>query len=45
LSDTIIRLASKPSNVNLIQKFGLLAVELIEKVLKTFYEATKEAWE
>ncbi len=45
LSDTIIRLASKPSIENLIQKFGLLADELDEKELKAFKVAAREAWE
>jgi len=45
LSETIIRLAAKPSIESIIQKFGMLADELDEKELKKFKEAAKEAWE
>jgi len=45
ISDTIIRLAAKPSIENIIKQFGLLADDLDEGELEKFKSAAKEAWE
>jgi predicted CopG family antitoxin len=45
LSDTIIRLAAKPSIENIISQFGLLADDLDEEELEKFKAAAKEAWQ
>ena len=45
ISDTIIRLAAKPSIENIIKQFGLLADDLDKDELEKFKSAAKEAWE